>query len=687
MPSLIPGYKYDIFISYRQKDNKGDRWVSEFVEALKTELESTFKEEISVYFDINPHDGLLETHDVGASLKDKLKCLVFIPVISRTYCDPKSFAWEHEFKAFIEDATKDQFGLKIKLPNGNVASRVLPVRIYDLDSADNKLCESGLGGVIRGVEFIFKSTGVNRPLTPSDNPDKNLHKTYYRDQINKVANAIKEIISGMKGEPMEFEGEPKEIIATVEKQAVQEKSIIVLPFENISSDSEQEYFSDGLTEEIITDLSHIHDLLVISRSSAMTFKGTRKKISDIAREVNVRYVLEGSVRKAGNNLLITVKLIDGMTDSHLWANKYSGTLDDVFNIQEKVSRSIVDALSVELSPAEDNNLSKRPIKNMQAYECYIKARQDIYTFTKDGLDRAVNLLQDGLEIIGKNALLYAGMGYAYSQYVNIGVGHEEYVSKAEEYAKMALELESDCSDAHFVLGFLNLIFHGNPKKSIQHFKQALKIFPDDADVLFWLIAGYGTNWGKPKEARKSYNRLLRVDPLNHWAYCGYMLDVMAEGKLDLSVNYITKWVRKVPHYPVALFFSAQFLAYCNYYKEASTLVTENVQTDSKDIFTKLSLFVKYAIDGDKSRIHELLTIDFVKTTRRDCQNSYFVSGLLALSGMKNEAFDWLENSIDRGFLNYPFINEYDSLLVTIRSEPRFKELMKRVKHEWENFEV
>jgi len=102
--------------------------VSEFIDALKTELESTFKEEISVYFDINPHDELLETHDVDASLKEKLKCLIFIPVISRTYCDPNSFAWEHEFKAFAEQASNDQFGLKVKLPNGNVASRVLPVR-------------------------------------------------------------------------------------------------------------------------------------------------------------------------------------------------------------------------------------------------------------------------------------------------------------------------------------------------------------------------------------------------------------------------------------------------------------------------------------------------------------------------------------------------------------------------------
>src|SRR5512133_1315518 len=128
MPSIIQGYEYDIFISYRQKDNKQYGWVTEFVNNLKGELESTFKEEISVYFDINPHDGLLETHDVDESLKEKLRCLIFIPIISRTYCDPNSFAWEHEFKSFTEQALSDRIGLKVELPNSNVMSRILPVR-------------------------------------------------------------------------------------------------------------------------------------------------------------------------------------------------------------------------------------------------------------------------------------------------------------------------------------------------------------------------------------------------------------------------------------------------------------------------------------------------------------------------------------------------------------------------------
>jgi len=322
MPSLIPGYNYDIFISYRQKDNKGDRWVSEFVYALKTELESTFKEEISVYFDINPHDGLLETHDVDASLKDKLKCLVFIPIISRTYCDPKSFAWEHEFKAFVEMASQDQFGLKVKLPNGNVASRVLPIQIHDLKSEDKVLVENELGGFIRAIEFIYKESGVNRPLAPKDPEDKNINKTNYRNQINKVANAIDEIISGLKAEltltekekpqPKVLSEETKEVerkkfkaetaktpnrillsgaiilailivVAALfypkiskqnklENQRSSDKriSVAVMPFRNMANDTTLNYMQNAIQDDIISYLANFNDYLKVRPIESIT---------------------------------------------------------------------------------------------------------------------------------------------------------------------------------------------------------------------------------------------------------------------------------------------------------------------------------------------------------------------------------------------------------------------------------
>lgn len=197
MSSLLPGYEYDIFISYRQKDNRSDQWVTHFVQALREELDATFKESISIYFDSNPHDGLLETHDVDGSLKEKIKCLVFIPIVSQTYCDPKSFAWQKEFRSFVEFAKGDQFGLDIKLGNGNVAKRVLPVRIHEIDEADKKLFEDVIGGVLRPVDFIYKSPGVNRPLKASDIPERNLNRTIYGDQINKIANSLKDIVNAV----------------------------------------------------------------------------------------------------------------------------------------------------------------------------------------------------------------------------------------------------------------------------------------------------------------------------------------------------------------------------------------------------------------------------------------------------------------------------------------------------------
>src|SRR5688572_5752225 len=196
MPSILPGFEYDIFISYRHNDNRSG-WVTKFVKSLQEELSSTIKDSISVYFDSNPRDGLLEIHNVDKSLEGKLRCLIFIPIISQTYCDPKSFAWLHEFCAFNRIAKEDKFGRDIRLNSGNTASRILPIRIHDLDTQDKSMIENELGGPLRSIDFIFKSPGVNRSLLPADSPEKNFNKTHYRDQINKVANGVKEIIQGL----------------------------------------------------------------------------------------------------------------------------------------------------------------------------------------------------------------------------------------------------------------------------------------------------------------------------------------------------------------------------------------------------------------------------------------------------------------------------------------------------------
>ena len=186
-----------------------------------------------MYFDENPHDRLQETHNVDKSLEGKLKCLIFIPILSQTYCDPNSYAWQYEFLAFLKMAEKDHFGKDVKLRSGNVASRIHPIRIHDLEPEDVKLFEKETGSVLRALDFVFKtSTGVSRPLKASeDHPHDNLNKTFYSDQINKVALAIKEIILGLKAEVSEplkvktLQTEPLEEVQKVGKMEVPDKPV------------------------------------------------------------------------------------------------------------------------------------------------------------------------------------------------------------------------------------------------------------------------------------------------------------------------------------------------------------------------------------------------------------------------------------------------------------------------------
>ena len=192
--SIIPGYDYDIHISYRYNDNKYDGWVSEFVEKLNQELSATLKDKLTIYFDKRPE----ESREAESSAQ-KIKSLIFIPVISQTYCDINSPVWKNEFNIFQNEIKNDSIGSNIKLINGNTASRVIPVKIHDIDKDDVKLLEAELSGSLRSIDFIYREEGVNRPLRPvDDEKHANPLRPMYRNQINKLANAIKEIISGIK---------------------------------------------------------------------------------------------------------------------------------------------------------------------------------------------------------------------------------------------------------------------------------------------------------------------------------------------------------------------------------------------------------------------------------------------------------------------------------------------------------
>ena len=477
MASLISGYEYDIFISYRQKDNKYDGWVTEFVDNLRKGLEATFKEEIGVYFDINPHDGFLQTHDVDASLKEKLKCLVFIPIISRTYCDPKSFAWEHEFKAFVEQASKDQFGLKVKLPNGNVASRVLPIQIHEIAADDKAHIERELGGVLRAIDFIYREPGVNKPLTSGDDEKKNLNNTKYRIQINKVANAIDEIICGLKS----FQSAPAKvkiqqnlkqeeafredkpigkresakagnrkilfgfaalailIIAgffsyskifhsnksTITRGLNGKMSIVVNTFESKTGDATMDSWRDIIPDLLRGYLATSKELSVqnsqtmfevyesIQHGNNTSFEASQS--NEAAKKLNADSYLTGSFQKIRDKTLIVVKLINTKSGEVFMTRSVEGNVDtEYISMADSLSRQIKNFLEIKVLEKNANPEYGEAFTNSaEAYRKYIEGMKSIMN---GDYQIAVKPLEEAYRIDSTFTLAAFYLSFAYCFY-------------------------------------------------------------------------------------------------------------------------------------------------------------------------------------------------------------------------------------------------------------------------------
>ncbi|MFH1446116.1 MAG: protein kinase [Chloroflexota bacterium] len=465
------------------------------------------------------------------------------------------------------------------------------------------------------------------------------------------------------------------------------KMLAVLPFQNFSPDPDQDYFSDGLTEELITNLSTVKSLCVISRSSAMTFKGSNKKVPEIAKELKVQYIVEGSVRKAGKELRITAQLIDAANDAHLWANTYTGTLDDVFAMQDSVTRAIVEAIRVQLTPDETQQLEKRSFNNTAAFEYYLRGKDEIRIGTEDAINRGLQYLKHGIDVVGDNALIYGGMAWGYWSMVNNGFAQEEGVSRAQEYAQMALNLNPDLPQAHAMLGWINMAFMGNQRKAVEHFKRALAIDPNNENALNGLAIAYFEYVGKVSAAVPLIDRYLVVSPVDS------VLRFTRQGDLHFFTGAYYQALepyRRVHRVnsgnPVEGFFYAMTLAYCDSINEAFSVIDECVKANPTSSVVNLLLLMRLALQKDKAGTLRELTPELQRTCRRDAAWSYHVGALLALAAAKEEALGWLENAVNKGFINYPFL-EKDPFLDSIRGEEQFKNLMERVKYEWEHFEV
>jgi serine/threonine-protein kinase len=504
-----------------------------------------------------------------------------------------------------------------------------------------------------------------------------------------VAAAITKALGKAPADRFESAKAFSEALFATEVEAEEEKkSIVVLPFDNRSPDPGDAYFSDGLTEEIITHLSHINSLRVISRNSAMVLKGSHKDTRTIAAELDVQYVLEGSVRKAGDKLRITAQLIDATSDAHVWAERYDGVLGDVFGMQEQVARSIVDALRLELHPREEERLAERPIEDLGAYECYLRARNEIDAYTVDGTRRAIQHLESALEIVGENVLLFTGMAYAQYQRANLGIAQEEAIALAEEYVAKALALDPGSPSALAVSGLLNFTFWGKPQEAVTLLKRALSANPNEPLALVYLGMAYTQYTGKTTAARWVLDRLAKVDPLGDVAFWlrgaipffeGDYLDASAEWRKGLEIE---------PGDAGLKVYAASAVAYGGDLKGALDLLADPELPEGDDVLSRLCRIQNCALLGDREGALRLITPPFRQTAIRDGAWASMTAAPLAFVGAVDEAVELLEYAVTRGgFINYPMLAELDPWLESIRGEDRFKRLMVRVKREWENFEV
>lgn len=596
MAGLIAGYEYDIFISYRQKDNKGDKWVSEFVEALKSELDATIKDDISIYFDENPHDGLLETHDVDESLKERLKSLIFIPVISRTYCDTKSFAWQHEFIPFVDLASADSIGLKVKLPNGNVASRVLPVRIHEIEPDDHRLCESVLGGAIRGVDFIYKSAGVNRPLMRTEEyPQNNLNKTYYRDQINKVANAVDEILHALRkpGTPEQTLKHGK-INETVKKEgsfrlpdrvtfirnrkwlllilfiicaagafliyslfdsSKPGNTVAVLPFRCEGDGPELTARSDIISELSRTKLEKLPGVSVRSRISTSAYRGSGKSLKTIRKELDINYLVDGTLRLLDGTTVIWINIVDARNDRQLWSGEYKWDSNLVSGIAAEVAREFALRCKISLNDEQLSLVEQSPTSRADAYLNFISANvtyNDAWSFFNSGkivdsevIEKSVDYYDRAIELDSLFAEAYARRAIAYAWGYYTGQFDTAYIAKCNDDITTAFRLNSDLEDAIIAKGFFYYYCKQDYGNALECFKKISEINPADYQPLYYMALIY-RRMGEWNKSQNLVSRVIGQNPQVSIFLTNIGLSYQYLHKPDSAVYYHEKAIEVSP---------------------------------------------------------------------------------------------------------------------------------------------
>ena len=484
-------------------------------------------------------------------------------------------------------------------------------------------------------------------------------------------------------EPRDDEGRPqtKPPATGHERPSEWRNSIVVLPFDNISPDPSDAYFADGLTEEITASLCGVRDLRVTSRTSATVLKKAAKNTRTIGAELGVAYVLEGSVRKAGDALRVTAQLIRTDTDEHLWAERYDGALSDVFGMQEEVARSIVKTLELHLRPEEDRRLAVRPMDDVLAYESYLKAREATLKWTPEALEYALKHLKEAYARVGENAVVLAGIGYVYSQISNMGTSDGDYVALAEEHARRALTLDPENPEAHMVLGYLYLEGLGDIDRGLLHLERSLDVKPDDPHTLLWWTLGLSLV-GRNEEMEEAARRLVKVDPLNTLWPTIIGLARQMQGDLQGGLREMEVCYRSSPEGSSESFFYAHALATVGREGEALAILRNEFGPDTQGQFAPVARMLRAALEDDPEGMVAALTPEFRAKLDRDIGIGVYTTGIHALAGHRDATYEGLRHMVGRGFRNYPWLT-HDPWISSYRDDPAFQSLFEEVREAWE----
>ena len=453
-------------------------------------------------------------------------------------------------------------------------------------------------------------------------------------------------------------------------------SILVLPFINMSLQSEQDYFSDGLTEELIASLSRLRDIRVISRTTSMQYKGSGKSIQDISRETGATYILEGSVRQRGDQLRISAQFIDAKDDLHLWADNYGGTLEDIFDIQESVAGKIVEALRLQLSKSERDSLQKRSTENTEAYQLYLQGRFSWNKRNEDGLRTAIRFFEQAIEKDPGFALAWTGLADSHGL-----LGDHATIRRVEIYPKMkeavqhALDLDPQLAEAHISLGLLHMLDEWDWENAGKEFRLGIELNPNYATGHHW----YG-EWllymGYYEEAQNELIVACDLDPVSQAIWKDKGLIYYYSRNYDVAIEAAQKAMALDPGVPAVYRLLSMCYAAKGMYDQA---IKENKrwgELSRNPVKLKLALAHIYAMAGRKEDALMLLD-EILKDGILTGNDLRGIALVYAALPDPDKAIEWLDAAYEKHEASLSSI-KVDPKFDLIRNDPRFQKLVEKI---------